>query len=86
VAHGQGRTAKAYLRTLFDEGMGAGLTDGQLLERFTTRAGDVAECAFAALVERHGAMVLGVCRKILRDEHEAEDALQAAFLVLTSRP
>jgi RNA polymerase sigma factor (sigma-70 family) len=54
-------------------------TDGQLLERFVSRGDEV---AFQALVERHGAMVLGVCRAVLRDPHEAQDASQAAFLVL----
>jgi RNA polymerase sigma factor (sigma-70 family) len=58
------------------------LSDGQLLERFTTRDGDAAEYAFAALVERHGPMVLRVCRNLVSDQHEAQDAFQATFLVL----
>lgn len=70
------------LRELYSVGAIAGLTDGQLLERFTTASGESAELAFAALVERHGAMVLGVCRAILRDEHSASDAFQATFVVL----
>jgi RNA polymerase sigma factor (sigma-70 family) len=61
---------------------GAGLTDGQLLERFIRR-GD--ETAFTALVRRHGPMVLGVCRRVLRDLHEAEDAFQATFLLLVRK-
>jgi RNA polymerase sigma factor (sigma-70 family) len=63
-------------------GDGAGLTDGQLLERFVA-GGD--EDAFAVIVRRHGPMVLGVCRRILRDRHDAEDAFQATFLVLVRK-
>ena len=74
------------LRTLFAVGSLCGLTDGQLLERFLRGRGDAdAEAAFTALVERHGPMVLGVCRAVLGDRHDAEDACQAAFLVLVRR-
>ena len=73
------------LRTLFDQGAIGELTDGQLLERFTTMAGESAELAFAALVERHGSMVLRVCRNSLADPNDAQDAFQATFLVLVRK-
>ena len=61
---------------------GAGLTDGQLLESFVVRR---EEAAFEALLRRHGPMVLGVCQRILRNVHDAEDAFQAIFLVLARK-
>jgi RNA polymerase sigma factor (sigma-70 family) len=57
-------------------------SDSQLLNRFV-RQGE--ESAFATLVERHGPSVLGVCRRVLRNEHDAEDVSQGAFLVLARK-
>ncbi len=81
----RGGTALRQLSVLFNEGVTGAVTDGQLLERFATRRGEASEHAFAALVERHGPVVLRLCRSILRDEHEAQDAFQATFLVLAQR-
>jgi RNA polymerase sigma factor (sigma-70 family) len=67
---------------LFHGGTVAGVGEGQLLERFVTRGDEV---AFEALVARHGPMVLGVCRRVLRDPHDVEDAFQATFLILARK-
>src|SRR4051794_4855369 len=61
---------------------GAGFTDAQLLDRFIAGREDA---AFAAIVRRHGPMVLSVCRRVLRNSHDADDAFQATFLVLVRK-
>ena len=58
------------------------IPDGDLLHRFVTVHD---EEAFAALVKRHSAMVMGVCRRVLNDDHTAEDVFQATFLVLVRK-
>jgi RNA polymerase sigma factor (sigma-70 family) len=74
------------LTTLYTLGAAGSLTDGQLLERFLARMDPAAsDAAFTALVDRHGAMVLSVCRQLLSDPHDAEDAFQATFLILVSK-
>jgi RNA polymerase sigma factor (sigma-70 family) len=89
--HGLSDDVLREIRTLFEAGTAAGLTDAQLLERFAasraeaSEATHAAEAAFAALVARHGPMVLGVCRRVLSRPDDVEDAFQATFLVLVRR-
>jgi HlyD family secretion protein len=85
VATGKNRAVSRQLRVLFDVGTIRELTDGQLLERFTSASGESAELAFAALVERHGPMVLRVCQSVLANPHDSQDAFQATFLVLVKK-
>jgi RNA polymerase sigma factor (sigma-70 family) len=73
------------MHALFDAGTASGLTDRQLLERFTAKSGAAAEAAFEVLLSRHGPMVLRVCSSGLRDPTDTEDAFQATFLVLLRR-
>jgi RNA polymerase sigma factor (sigma-70 family) len=78
MATGPHNSVLTYLRQMALRREGAGLCDGDLLDRF--RSGD--EAAFEELLRRHGPMVLAVCRRLLSNDADAEDAFQATFLVL----
>ncbi len=71
-----------HLRSLSAAARADNLPDRELVERFTTQRD---EDAFAALVRRHGPMVLRVCQRVLHDAHAAEDTFQAVFLVLSRK-
>jgi RNA polymerase sigma factor (sigma-70 family) len=85
MRNGQHGSVLRQIHVLYGRGTFAGLSDGELLDRFDSRDGEAAELAFATLVERHGAMVLNVCRRVLHDAHDAHDAFQATFLVLARK-
>ena len=82
MAERQTGTVLGHLRRLLGTHTADEQTDGQLLERFLVRRD---ETAFTALVRRHGPLVLGLCRRLLGNTHDAEDAFQATFLVLVRR-
>lgn len=85
MVHESGNQALRQVRTLYALGAVGRLTDIQLIERFLGGDGDDREDAFAALVQRHGPMVLRVCNRMLPGSADAEDAFQAVFLVLARK-
>lgn len=82
MASGQVSAVVRQIERLFTAGSVTGMSEGQLLERFVARRD---EAAFAALVARYGPMVLGVCRQMLHDPNDVDDAFQATFLVLVRK-
>src|SRR5262245_46376194 len=70
------------VRSLVAKPAGEDQSDIALLRTFSTQNDQL---AFAALVKRHGPLVLAVCRRVLHEEHDAEDAFQATFIVLARR-
>ena len=84
MAHGSAGVLRQIER-LWNLGTVGGMTDAELVARFAARHQVDAELAFEALMQRHGPMVFRVCRDVLHDEHAAEDAFQATFLVLARK-
>jgi len=82
MAKGELTTVLHHIRTLAGVHATRECTDQQLLEQFAKNRD---EFAFAAIVRRHGPLVLGVCRRIVRDHHDADEAFQATFLVLARK-
>ena len=82
MANGDQTAVLDGIRRLYAGDSVAGLATGVLLDRYATRRD---EASFAAIVARHGPMVLGVCRRALRDPHDVEDAFQATFLILVEK-
>ena len=86
MAKGESPAVLRDIHTLFHVGTSNGLTDAQLLDRFRARSDlDSSEAAFAGLMARHGPMVLGVCRRALRNPDDVADAFQATFLILVRK-
>jgi RNA polymerase sigma factor (sigma-70 family) len=82
MADAQLRPVVRLIRRIVSPRPEADLSDRQLLERFTQTKDDA---SFTVLVERHGRLVMGVCRRALRNHHDSEDAFQATFLVLVRK-
>ncbi len=85
MATGESRPLAQHLERLWNSGTVSGLSDAELVRRFTGSKGPAGEQAFEALLGRHGPMVLGVCRHILRRPQDVDDAFQATFLVLVRK-
>ena len=85
MATGESRPLAQHLERLWNSGTVSGLSDAELVKRFIGSKGPAAEQAFEALLGRHGPMVLGVCRHILRRPQDVDDAFQATFLVLVRK-
>jgi RNA polymerase sigma factor (sigma-70 family) len=79
------KSAPGAVQSLWNSDRTEESSDAELLRYFLSRPDEPAEAAFATLVQRHGPIVDRVCRDILGNQHEAEDAAQAVFLVLARK-
>lgn len=82
MTDGEPREVLQPVGTLMESRVSVGQGNDELLRRFVK---DNDEAAFEAIVQRHGPMVLAVCRRVLSDGHDAEDAFQATFFILARR-
>ncbi len=82
MAIGQWGLVVREMQSLFGAGTARGASSKQWLDRFVRCGEDV---AFEAILALHGPMVLGVCRRVLRDPRDVEDAFQATFLILVRK-
>jgi RNA polymerase sigma factor (sigma-70 family) len=85
MANSSSDNVQKQVQRLFNLGTVGSLSDAQLLDWFVSERDEAREAAFEELMIRHGPMVYRVCRSVLQDTHDAEDAFQAAFLVLAHR-
>src|SRR5260370_6341126 len=81
MAHATLTAVLRHVRSLLDERQSSA-SDAQLLDRFIRQR---EEAAFVALMHRYGPLVIGVARRVLRHEQDAEDAFQATFLILARK-
>src|SRR5262249_3089900 len=82
MASGQLGSLLRHICRLIGPAPAADVPDGQLLEQFRLNQD---EAAFSSLVQRHGPLVLGVCKRVLRDAHDDEDVFQGTFFVLARK-
>jgi RNA polymerase sigma factor (sigma-70 family) len=85
MAGGSSDRVHREVHRLFNSGAVGTISDAHLLTQFASRRDEAAQAAFEELMIRHGPMVLRVCRSVLHDAHDAEDAFQAVFIVLANR-
>jgi RNA polymerase sigma factor (sigma-70 family) len=81
----RGSSVSRQIEVLWNLGTLSAMSDTQLMARFRDGGDPARESAFRELVHRHGPMVMGVCRQVLRHPHDVEDAFQSTFLLLVHK-